>query len=107
MLAQRLVDVGGAHVQLGHLSSQSGKTSGRSCTSRGSAGAGTGGPAPWGLPCPVGGAGTRTSSLVLLWLRLRLLLHEFFPSGPASCNPARKTRNTMPAAHLLWNNRGG
>ena len=46
VLAQRLVDVGGAHVQLAHLSSQSGETSGRSCTSRGSAGAGTGGPVP-------------------------------------------------------------
>ena len=29
VLPQRLVDVGGAHVQLAHLSSQSGKTSGR------------------------------------------------------------------------------
>ena len=67
VLAQRLVDVGGAHVQLTHLSSQSGKTSGRSCTSRGSAGAGTGGPVPWGLPCPLSRAGTlpwRTSSLI-------------------------------------------
>jgi len=110
VLAQRLVDVGGAHVQLAHLPSQSGEASGRSCTSRGSAGAGTGGPVPWGLPCPLGGAGTlpwRTSSLILLWLRLRLLLHEFLPSGPTSCNPARKTRNTMPAALLLWNKRDG
>ena len=41
MLAQRLVDVGGAHVQLAHLPSQSGETSGQSCMSWGSAGAGT------------------------------------------------------------------
>ena len=46
LLAQRLVDVGGAYVQLAHLPSQSGKTSGRSCTSRGSTGAGAGGPVP-------------------------------------------------------------
>ena len=41
-----IVDVGGAHVQLAQLPSQSGETSGRSYTSRGSAGAGTGGPVP-------------------------------------------------------------
>ena len=58
MLAQRLVDVGGAHVQLAHLPSQSGEASGRSCMSWGSAGAGTGGLVPGGLPRPLGGAGT-------------------------------------------------
>ena len=46
VLAQRLVDVGGAHVQLAHLPSQSGEASGRSCTSRGTTGAGTDGPVP-------------------------------------------------------------
>jgi hypothetical protein len=108
VLAQRLVDVGGAHVQLAHLLSQSGEASGRSCTSWGSARAGTGGPVPWGLLRPLGGAGTlpwRTSSLI--WMRLRLMQHEFLPSGPASCNLARKTRNTMPAALLLLNKRDG
>ena len=46
VLAQRLVDVGGVHVQLAHLPSQSGEASGRSCTLRGTTGAGTGGPVP-------------------------------------------------------------
>ena len=35
VLAQQLIDVGGVHIQLAHLPSQSGETSGRSCTSRG------------------------------------------------------------------------
>ena len=46
VLALRLVDVGGVHIQLAHLPSQSGEDLGRSCTSRGITGAGTGRPVP-------------------------------------------------------------
>ena len=58
VLAQRLVDVVGAHVQLVHLPSQSSETLGWSSTyggDRGSTRTGTGGLAPWGLPHPLSG----------------------------------------------------
>ena len=38
---------------------------------------------------------------MLLWLRLRLLLHELLPSGPASCNPARKTKHYAGGSPLV------
>ena len=71
VLAQWLVDVGGAHVQLADLSSQSGETSGWGWTSggdRGSTGAGTSGPAPWGLPCPL------LYTCVVPWRTTRLMV---------------------------------
>ena len=72
VLAQRLVDVVGADVQLTQLSNKRAETSGRSYVSsgdRGFARAGAGGPAPMGLPCLLVGAGAlprRTTSLMLM-----------------------------------------
>ena len=96
VLAQWLIDVGGAHVQLAHLSSPSGETSGRGWTSggdRGSTGARTSGSAPLGLPCPLlwtCAPPWRTTHLMVVWgLSMLRRCWYFFPSDPAPCHPAR------------------
>ena len=96
VLAQRLVDVGGAHIQLAHLSSQSGETSGQGWTSggdRGSTRAETSGPAPLGLPCPfflLALCHDELPRLKVVWgLSMLRRCWSFFPSDPAPCHPVR------------------
>jgi hypothetical protein len=61
VLVQRLINIVVLDPELAYLLGEGAEVSGRgrmSCEVRDPAGAGAGGPAPLGLPCPLFGAGT-------------------------------------------------